>query len=72
MAIVSPYLTKNGDVLDAICYAYYGFTVGAVEAVYGDNPALASMGMVLPAGVLIVLPDLTQPATTTEALRLWT
>lgn len=33
--------TSDGDVLDAICFHYYGHLSGTVEAVLGANPGLS-------------------------------
>lgn len=71
MTLPSPYTTKDFDVLDALCYQYYGFTTGTVEAVYEANRDLASLGVVLPRGTTITFPPLAPPATTTEVIRLW-
>lgn len=52
------YLSKQGDVLDAIAFAQYGNCTGdTLAAVLDANPGLAAMGCVLPAGVQITLPD---------------
>lgn len=52
------YRTQDGDMVDEICYLHYGRTTGTVEAVYAVNAGLAEYGPVLPAGVLIELPDI--------------
>ena len=64
------YVTKDGDVLDAICWKYYGSTSGAVEKVLEANRHLAELGAILSAGVKIVLPDLAQEEET-ESVNLW-
>lgn len=64
------YHTQDGDVLDAICWKYYGRQAGAVEAVLEANMHLAAIGEVLPAGLVIVLPELEAPALPTT-VRLW-
>lgn len=63
------YKTQRGDMLDAICHRYYGERKKAVEAVLEANPGLVNSGLVLPAGVLLVLPDL-GPAET-KRIALW-
>lgn len=55
------YTTKDGDMLDQICAAYYGATAGYVESVLAANPGLATRGEVYPAGVVITLPPLAPP-----------
>lgn len=52
------YQTKDGDVLDLICQNHYGNVDAALDAVLVANPGLSSNGPVLPAGILILLPDL--------------
>ncbi|NKX42664.1 phage tail protein, partial [Rhodobacteraceae bacterium R_SAG2] len=48
----------------------YGRQAGAVEAVLRANPLIAKVAHRLPAGVLVVLPDL-QPQEGDGMLRLW-
>lgn len=62
------YTSKQGDMVDEICQAYYGRTSGAVEAVYEANNGLADLGPVLEAGVSIVLPDVPEPKTARATL----
>lgn len=64
------YRTKEGDVLDRVCWKHYGVQAGAVEAVLEANTNLAEHGEVLPAGLEIVLPDLVLPETE-KLIRLW-
>jgi phage tail protein X len=64
------YVTKDGDVLDAICWKYYGSTTGVVEKVLEANRHLAELGSIFEAGVKIVLPDLSQEEET-ESVKLW-
>jgi phage tail protein X len=65
------YITKDGDVLDAICWKYYGSTFNkTVEKVLEANRHLAELGSIFAAGVKIILPDLTQEEET-ESIKLW-
>jgi phage tail protein X len=64
------YRSKDGDMVDAICWRYYGRTAGAVEAVLDANPGLADRGPVLDAGVVIELPDLPEPEPD-QGVSLW-
>ena len=64
------YITKDGDVLDAICFKYYGSTLGIVEKVLEANRHLSELGAVFAAGTKIVLPDLT-PKEEVEGIKLW-
>ena len=65
------YITREGDVLDWICWKYYG-TTGAlvVEAVLASNLGLADYGPILPLGLEINLPDIIIPRQT-NGIRLW-
>ncbi|EQB8931505.1 tail protein X [Vibrio parahaemolyticus] len=64
------YRTNQGDMLDAICHKYYKGRPGATEAVLKANPGLAKTGALLPAGMVIELPDL-GPAETKGKVSLW-
>ncbi|WP_018694453.1 tail protein X [Algicola sagamiensis] len=67
---MSQYTTIAGELLDEIVWFHYGVTQGAVEVVLQANPGLADHGPVLPAGVIIKLPDYTPPQTS-KSIRLW-
>lgn len=64
------YRTKAGDMLDAVCFDYYGRTAGVVEKVLEANPRLAECGPVFEAGVVIELPELPAPVPN-EGVSLW-
>lgn len=67
------YITRQGDQVDAICWRYYG-RENAAEAVLAANPRLADHGLILPAGIEIVLPELETPAATSSGvatIKLW-
>lgn len=64
------YKTQQSDELDDICFRFYGYTNGSVEAVLDANRDLAQLLPILPEGVLITLPDVTPPASTT-VLKIW-
>ena len=64
------YTTKDGDVLDSICWKYYGSTSGTVEKVLEDNRHLANLPAIFAAGVKIILPDLTTEEEA-ESVKLW-
>jgi phage tail protein X len=65
------YRTKNGDTLDIICHRHYGASCGYVEVVLETNHGLAAHGAVLPAGVTILLPELSELKPHKATLRLW-
>ena len=61
--------TKDGDLLDWICFRHYGSTA-MVPAVLAANPDLAAQPPRLPRGVSILLPE--QPPPPAPGLRrLW-
>jgi len=55
------YLTKQDDMIDAICYRQYGATAAYTEAVLAVNPGLAEQCPFLPVGVTVALPVFPQP-----------
>lgn len=62
MMTVQQIRTTQGETVDALCWRYYGRTQGAVEAVLLANPGLASHGLLLPQGLLVLMPELPAPA----------
>lgn len=54
---MTTYRAKDGEMVDEICQLYYGRTQGVVERVYAANRGLAALGPRLPAGTLVVLPE---------------
>jgi phage tail protein X len=65
------YTTREGDRLDLICWDHYGGTFGFVESVLDANRGLADYGPILPAGVVIVLPEIAVAPSTTPTVRIW-
>jgi len=65
------YRTKQGDMVDAICHAFYGTTAGITEEVLRLNDELSSHPPVLPAGLLIELPDVEISSEQQNVIRLW-
>lgn len=61
------YRSKDGDILDAVCFDYYGHEQ-AVEQVLEANPNLAAFGTRLTPGTIIELPNLPEPEKTTISL----
>lgn len=67
--VETQYLTREGDVLDKICWNYYGRTKGTVEATLLRNrTTLSFYRSLLPAGVLLVLPVVSLPD---SGIKLW-
>jgi len=65
------YITRSGDLLDAICKAHYGTESPATEAVLEANPGLAEHAAgPLPAGLTITLPAI-EPQQDRDIVRLW-
>lgn len=63
------YTTKDGDMLDDICWRHYGRS-DAGPAVLEANRGLADLGPVYAAGIVILLPDLPETSTT-ATIKLW-
>lgn len=61
--------TSDGDLLDTICYHFYGHLMGTVEAVLNANPGLSEQPQPYRSGLLIRLPDLV--AAVQESITLW-
>lgn len=70
---MATYRTKEGDMLDQICVAFYGQAQGFVEQVLDRNPRLANLGPLLPSNMLIDLPEAQglQPIGQDQQVRLW-
>lgn len=64
------YITRQGDVVDALVHAYYGGQKGLLEQVLNANPGLAAKGEVLPVGIKIIFPDFPKPKSK-ESITLW-
>lgn len=54
------YLTKDYDAIDSICLDYYGTSSLTTELVLRRNPSLAEEQPLLPGGMVIVLPAITE------------
>lgn len=67
--MATTYRTREGDMIDSICWRHYG-RESAVTEVLKANPGLADRGAVLPSGIQITLPDLTTPVAK-ESASLW-
>ena len=67
-----PYVTQQGDMVDAIAWRNYGFVAGAAEAILAANPGLADQPPVLPENLTIELPDVAAVAAPAKAtVNLW-
>ncbi len=64
------YVTKDGDVLDAIIFTVYGQGPDALQVVLDANPHIRQMPVHLPIGTKISLPLLSEtPAK--QQVKLW-
>lgn len=68
---MTQYITRANDMLDLICFRFYGESQDYTEAVREVNPQLAEYGPVLPSGVVIALPALSEIAVQQHIIRLW-
>jgi phage tail protein X len=62
---------RQGDTVDMICQRFYGATGGYVEAVLDTNPGLAALGVVLPMGTRIEMPDIDPVPSEIQLVALW-
>ncbi|TXE33245.1 phage tail protein [Serratia marcescens] len=61
---------RQRETVDMICHRHYGKTAGVTEAVMNANPGIADMGVFLPHGIAIEMPDqVTAPAA--DTVQLW-
>lgn len=67
----SSYRTRDGDVLDRICFEHYGTEHGTTEIVLQANHGLCLSPVALPAGMMITLPDINIVAQTAQTINLW-
>ena len=61
----------QNDTIDSICWRYYGRSAGVVEQVLSANPQLDELGVILPIGTDVLLPDLDSPQNTQPSINLW-
>ena len=64
------YKTIEGDTVDIICHQLFGLTASMVEEVYKLNPHLAKLGVHLPVGTEINMPENSTTETYTTT-KLW-
>ncbi|CAM3609197.1 phage tail protein [Rouxiella silvae] len=61
---------QQGDTVDLMCWRYYGRTESVLEQVLLANPGLADVGVMLPHGYAVEMPEITD-ATVRETVQLW-
>lgn len=60
------------ETVDQLCWRVLGRTDGVTEQVLALNPGLSGFGTVLPAGIMVTLPDAPALAPVTRDLvKLW-
>jgi phage tail protein X len=65
-------VTNDKDRLDLICYRHYGrLEGGIVETVLIANPGLSAKPYILPAGVKIILPEISNSFIENKTVKLW-
>lgn len=62
---------QQDETVDALCWRVYGRTDGVVEAVLEANPGLADIGLLLPAGCEVDMPNPTGIAGTAPLVQLF-
>ncbi|QFT56588.1 tail protein X [Microbulbifer sp. THAF38] len=68
--MATEYRTRAGDVLDQVCKSFYG-RESAVPEILEANPKLAKLPFVLPEGVRITMPDLSEANINAPMINLW-
>ncbi|GAB5098702.1 tail protein X [Caballeronia sp. HLA56] len=63
--------SQQGDTVDLLCWRVYGRTDGTAEAVFEANPGLADLGLVLPLGTSVEMPELGKVVNTAPLLQLF-
>jgi len=51
-----PYISKQGETVESICFDRYGYTAQITKTVCDANPGIAALGVVLPTGTEVILP----------------
>jgi len=66
------YRSKQGDTLDEIAWRQYGaVSSDMLTRIMDANPGLADLGPIIPAGVIILLPDAPETSTIKAGVTLW-
>ena len=64
-------ISRAGQTLDDIVFENYGFARHMLEAVKAANPAALRLGIHLPAGLSINLPEITTAQSEAVTVNLW-
>lgn len=62
---------NQNDTVDAICWRRYGRTAGVTEIVLEANPGLADVGIFLPTGYPVQLPEIEEQSEQAGTVNLW-
>lgn len=63
-------MAQQHETVEMICYRYYGKTAGVTEAVMNANPGIADVGVFLPYGYPLEMPDTVAPVAQ-DTVQLW-
>lgn len=64
--------SQRHDTVDSLVWRYLGDGAGYVEQTLELNPALAQFGAMLPAGLIVTLPEpVATTATVADIVQLW-
>jgi len=64
-------MAQQNDTLDLLCWRHLGSTTGVVEQALQMNPGIASLGALLPMGMIVSLPTQPPKANTIQMINLW-
>jgi len=64
-------MAQQNDTLDLLCWRHLGSTNGVVEQALQMNPGIASLGALLPMGMIVSLPTQPPKANTIQMINLW-
>ena len=68
---MTTYITRQNEMVDAICRRIYGDESGYVEAVLSANPGLAALAAPLPIGTVVALPEISKANEVVAVVSLW-
>lgn len=61
----------EGDTLDAVVHRHLGRTAGITEQALTSNPGISALGVILPTGTRITLPDSASNPPASQFIQLW-
>ncbi len=63
-------VAQQRETVEMMCLRYYGKTAGVTESVLEANPGLANLGIFLPYGHQVEMPDQVPPSAS-DTVQLW-